>query len=523
MASPYSPLLGLSLPTTGTLSGVWGDEINGYITSYLESAVAGSLAITADKTLTLTTNPTALGATSSQYAILLCNPASANITVTAPATSKTYVIVNASATYTVKIVGAGSTTGVTLPVSSKALVVCSGTDFVLVASSLVALGSITGLGTGVATALAVNVGSAGAPVVNGGALGTPSSGVGTNITNVNAATLGGATFAAPGAIGGGTAAAGSFTTLSASTAAETTVTIVSTQTSGRSWTFNTAGTSYGSGAGSFALRNNGSDALVFNASSVASIPNGLNSTVIGATTPAEGSFTTLSASGAIATFGSNSAQVIALLNSSAAQFSSLQFQTAGAARWALEKSGSETGSNAGGDLNLYRYTDAGSYLGNPLTINRATGLVTANTGLAVTGLLDLSSASAGQIKFPATQNASADANTLDDYEEGTWTPAQGAGLTVVGAFSSAGRYTKVGRLVTVNFSVSGATSVAVTTGTEITSNLPFTTSGVLPVGAASNANPNGSAIVIGSVTSVYPAATIAATLQILVTITYITT
>lgn len=35
---------------------------------------------------------------------------------------------------------------------------------------------ISGLGTGVATALAVNVGSAGAPVVNGGALGTPSSG-----------------------------------------------------------------------------------------------------------------------------------------------------------------------------------------------------------------------------------------------------------------------------------------------------------------------------------------------------------
>ena len=45
-----------------------------------------------------------------------------------------------------------------------------------------AVGSITGLGTGVATALAVNVGSAGAPVVNGGALGTPSSGTLTNCT-----------------------------------------------------------------------------------------------------------------------------------------------------------------------------------------------------------------------------------------------------------------------------------------------------------------------------------------------------
>ncbi len=41
---------------------------------------------------------------------------------------------------------------------------------------------ISGLGTGVATALAVNVGTAGAFVVNGGALGTPSAGVATNLT-----------------------------------------------------------------------------------------------------------------------------------------------------------------------------------------------------------------------------------------------------------------------------------------------------------------------------------------------------
>lgn len=47
-----------------------------------------------------------------------------------------------------------------------------------------AVGSITGLGTGVATALAVNIGSAGAPVVNGGALGTPSSGTLTNATGL---------------------------------------------------------------------------------------------------------------------------------------------------------------------------------------------------------------------------------------------------------------------------------------------------------------------------------------------------
>ena len=47
-----------------------------------------------------------------------------------------------------------------------------------------AVGSITGLGTGVASALAVNTGSAGAFVVNGGVLGTPSSGTLTNATGL---------------------------------------------------------------------------------------------------------------------------------------------------------------------------------------------------------------------------------------------------------------------------------------------------------------------------------------------------
>ncbi len=52
----------------------------------------------------------------------------------------------------------------------------------------------------------------------------------------------------------------------------------------------------------------------------------------------------------------------------------------------------------------------------------------------------------GQIQFPATQNPSAGANVLDDYEEGTWagTDASGAGLTFTGVV---GRYIKIGRTV----------------------------------------------------------------------------
>lgn len=68
---------------------------------------------------------------------------------------------------------------------------------------------VSGLGTGVATALAVNIGTAGAPVVNGGALGTPSSGVVTNLTGT-------ASININGTVGATTPAAGTFTSLVAS-------------------------------------------------------------------------------------------------------------------------------------------------------------------------------------------------------------------------------------------------------------------------------------------------------------------
>jgi hypothetical protein len=51
------------------------------------------------------------------------------------------------------------------------------------------------------------------------------------------------------------------------------------------------------------------------------------------------------------------------------------------------------------------------------------------------------------ISFPATQSASSDANTLDDYEEGTWTPVFVPGAGSITTQSSAGRYTKIGNMV----------------------------------------------------------------------------
>jgi hypothetical protein len=69
--------------------------------------------------------------------------------------------------------------------------------------------------------------------------------------------------------------------------------------------------------------------------------------------------------------------------------------------------------------------------------------VTASGTVTPQALVDISGASAGQIKFPALQNASANANTLDDYNEGTFTPLPN-GITFT---SAKGTYTKIGRVV----------------------------------------------------------------------------
>jgi len=96
------------------------------------------------------------------------------------------------------------------------------------------------------------------------------------------------------------------------------------------------------------------------------------------------------------------------------------------------------------------------------------------------------------VTFPATQVASSDANTLDDYEEGTWT----IGLTFGGASTgmttatNIGRYTKIGRQVTVsgNLSLSNKGS---STGIAEIQGLPFTIANANEAYSAANVRFNG--------------------------------
>lgn len=92
---------------------------------------------------------------------------------------------------------------------------------------------------------------------------------------------------------------------------------------------------------------------------------------------------------------------------------------------------------------------------------------------ALTGSLDLSASGAGQIVFPATQNASSNANTLDDYQEETsWSPTITAQLGTFTTVSSTGWHTKVGNMVT--FFLGIVITDAGTAAGGVTFPLPYT-------------------------------------------------
>ena len=92
------------------------------------------------------------------------------------------------------------------------------------------------------------------------------------------------------------------------------------------------------------------------------------------------------------------------------------------------------------------------------------------------------------ISFPATQSASSDANTLDDYEEGTWTPVLSASVTaptVSVYLNQIGVYTKVGNLVVATCYIR-ATITNVGSGYPIITGLPFSASNLEGVACGFN-------------------------------------
>lgn len=263
MTTAYTPILKLALPVTGELNGTWGDVVNNNITSMVEQAITGLATVNtwvaASSTLT-----TADGTTSqSRCAVLECSGApGAAATVICPAASKVYILKNSVTGGYAVTLKTSAGTGISVPNGSTALLYCDGTNVVSGATYMATLvttsitdsgltsGRVTYAGTGgllqdaaaftfdgtilsaTRFAGALN-GTVGATTANTGAFTTVSAtGVitstlatgtapftvasTTNVANLNASSLSGATFASPGAIGSTTAGTAAFTTLSAS-------------------------------------------------------------------------------------------------------------------------------------------------------------------------------------------------------------------------------------------------------------------------------------------------------------------
>jgi hypothetical protein len=109
-----------------------------------------------------------------------------------------------------------------------------------------------------------------------------------------------------------------------------------------------------------------------------------------------------------------------------------------------------------------------------LTVNSSGN--TQTVGTISVGNATPSTSGAG-ITFPATQSASSDANTLDDYEEGTWniTVSYSGSTSGVTYAARTGYYTKIGNVVTVQGAVS-LSSKGTGSGT-VRISLPFQTIG----------------------------------------------
>jgi hypothetical protein len=174
--------------------------------------------------------------------------------------------------------------------------------------------------------------------------------------------------------------------------------------------------------------------------------------------------------------------------------------------WRLSTTG-----QSGATLDVYSNASGGAYEFRVATVAAASAVAGATFTFAYPLVVNQYGISLGTtsgnavpvsgtgIRFPTSQNNSSNVNTLDDYEEGTWTPTP-AGATTAGTYTSlgtVGTYTKVGRLVTVTC-VMYATSFTGTGDFNVTG-LPFPITDNVSTGAVQfNSNPFGGLLTVPS-------------------------
>jgi hypothetical protein len=237
MPSSYTPSLRLVLPVTGELQGAWGDTVNTGLTNLVDAAIAGTADIAmTDANRTLSVNNELPDEARCMF-INLTGTLTVSRDVICPAVSKLYFVHNATNQVVVFKTSAG--TGVSIPVGSRIALYCNATNVVPAVDDLPAASKVAGIeivtvsGTQTLTNKTINLTSntlvatsaqiaaavtdetgtgalvfANSPTLVTPALGTPASGVVTNLTGT-------ASININGTVGATTASTGAFTTLSA--------------------------------------------------------------------------------------------------------------------------------------------------------------------------------------------------------------------------------------------------------------------------------------------------------------------
>ena len=444
----YSASLRLALPTTGDLFGTWGTEINNSITQMVDQAIAGRavVSMTSDANYTLT----ALNGTSDEARCAVLKVTSsvsltAQRNVVCPVVPKLYIVENATTGgQAIQVIGATGT-GVVIPNGRTYRIRCDGTNVVLAdGDSVNGLGGAafpsytfsgdtnTGMWSPGADQIAWSTGGVQrATVDSSGRWGFNSASVSTaqvytaaSFTNTAASEYGNYTLATAANTSGAVSKIG--------------VTGVSRAIAGYAGTGAVVGV-----LGAAEMTAAVTAPLLY------AVQGAVNTSAAGTITTATGFTTAVTNSG-----GATVTNLIGYLSTD---------MTAGTATLIAGYYGNVT--TGTGKWNLYVPGSARSYHAGRFLI----GTATENTSGAKLQTSD-------GITFPATQVASSDANTLDDYEEGSWTPEITADTPGVGPkidYIKIGTYTKMGNRVHISCTLSYASHPGSGANARITG-LPFT-------------------------------------------------
>ena len=459
MASTYSTNLALELIGTGEQSGTWGTTTNTNLGTLLEQAVSGytTQAITdgasANTTITIPNGTT--GVARNMFIEMTGALTVSSTSLLVPANKKMYFIYNnTSGGYAVTVKVAGQT-GILVPTGKKVVLTCNGTDIVEAHTAIVGNATMGGtLSVAGATTLSSTL-AAGATTITGAAT------VSTTLGVTGATTLS-STLGVTGA-----------TTLSSTLGVTGATTLSSTLAAG-------ATTITGAATVSSTLG-------VTGAATLSSTLGVTGATTLSSTLGVTGATTLSSTLAAGATTITGAATVSTTLGVTGATTLSSTLGVTGvstfAAGTALLPALTTTGDTNTGVWFPAADTVAVSTGGAESMRIDSSGNVTLQKNISV-GAATVTTSGSG-ITFPATQSASTNANTLDDYEEGTFTPSfsTSGDQPTISYGTQLGYYVKVGKSVFYEIRIVTST-VSGGTGDLYISGLPFSTDITSNIGAA---------------------------------------